>query len=117
LATILPGPVAVNVVAYVGYKLQGRLGALVCAVGVILPAFILIVGLTEAYLRWGQIPAVNSLFLGFIPAVTAIIIHAVWGMARKAMMGIPETAIAVAACLLLLLKGGFYVTLIVVASS
>jgi len=76
LATILPGPVAVNVVAYVGYKLRGGLGALVSAVGVILPAFILIVALSAAYFRWGQIPAVNKLFLGFIPAVTAVIVHA-----------------------------------------
>src|SRR3954471_24954910 len=42
LATVLPGPVAVNVVAYVGYRLRGRLGALICAAGVILPSFILI---------------------------------------------------------------------------
>src|SRR5207245_10592411 len=51
LATILPGPVAVNVVAYVGYKLRGGMGALVSAVGVILPAFILIVALSAAYFR------------------------------------------------------------------
>jgi chromate transporter len=117
LATVLPGPVAVNVVAYTGYKLRGRLGALVCATGVILPAFVLIVALSEAYFRWGQIPAVNKLFLGFVPAVTAIIIHAVWGMARKAVLGIPELMIAITACLLLLLKGGFYITLVIIASS
>jgi chromate transporter len=65
LATILPGPVAVNVVAYVGYRLRGGLGALVSAVGVILPAFILIVALSAVYFRWGQIPTVNKLFLAF----------------------------------------------------
>ncbi len=117
LATILPGPVAINVVAYVGYKLRGGLGALVSAVGVILPAFILMVALSAAYFRWGQIPAVNKLFLGFIPAVTAIIVHAAWGMARKAIFGLPEFAIAVIACLLLLYKGGFYITLIIIVSA
>ena len=117
LATVLPGPIAVNVVAYVGYKLRGGLGALVSAVGVILPAFILIVALSAAYFRWGQIPAVNKLFLGFIPAVTAIIVHAAWGMARKAILGLPEFAIAAIACLLLLYKGGFYITLIIIVSA
>src|SRR6266699_680948 len=117
LATILPGPVAINVVAYVGYKLRGGLGALVSAVGVILSAFILMVALSAAYFRWGQIPAVNKLFLGFIPAVTAIIVHAAWGMARKAIFGLPEFAIAVIACLLLLYKGGFYITLIIIVSA
>ena len=117
LATILPGPVAVNVVAYVGYKLRGGLGALVSAVGVILPAFILIVALSAVYFRWGQIPTVNRLFLGFIPAVTAIIVHAAWGMARKAIVGLPEFAIAFVACLLLLYKGGFYITLAIIVSA
>lgn len=117
LATILPGPVAVNVVAYVGYRLRGGLGALVSATGVILPAFILIVALSAAYLHWGKIPVVNKLFLGFIPAVTAVIVHAAWGMARKAVLGLPEFAIAVAACFLLLYKGGFYITLIIIVSA
>ena len=117
LATILPGPVAVNVVAYVGYKLRGGLGALVSAVGVILPAFILIVALSAVYFRWGQIPTVNKLFLGFVPAVTAVIVHAAWGMARKAIRGLAEFAIALMACLLLLYKGGFYITLIIIVSA
>jgi chromate transporter len=117
LATVLPGPVAVNVVAYTGYKLRGGLGALVSAFGVILPAFILIVALSEAYFRWGQIPTVTKLFQGFVPAVTAVIVNAAWGMARKAKLGPAELAIAVAALAALLFKGGFYVTLIVVISS
>ncbi len=114
LATILPGPVAVNVVAYVGYKLRGGPGALVSATGVILPSFILIVALSEAYFRWGQIPVVNKLFLGFIPAVTAIIVYAAWGMARKTILGLSEFLIAVTACSLLLYKGGFFITLSII---
>lgn len=117
LATILPGPVAVNVVAYVGYKLRGGLGALVSATGVILPSFILILALSAAYFRWGQIPAANKLFLGFIPAVTAVIVHAAWGMARKTILGLPELIIAVIACLLLVYKGGFFITLIIIVGA
>lgn len=117
LATILPGPVAVNVVAYTGYKVRGTLGAIVSAVAVILPAFVLIVFLSYAYFRWGQLPAVSKAFMGFVPAVTAVIVHAAWGMARKAKLGPPELAIAAVAFLALAVKGGFYVTLIVVAAS
>lgn len=117
LATILPGPVAVNVVAYVGYRLRGGAGALVSAGSVILPGFILMVALSAAYLRWGQIPAANKLFLGFVPAVTAVIVHAAWGMARKTLLGLPELVFAAAAFLLLLLKGGFYITLIIIVGA
>ena len=117
LATVLPGPVAVNVIAYVGYKLRGGIGALVCAGTVILPGFVLMVALTAAYLRWGEVPAASKLFLGFIPAVTAVIVHAVWGMARKTVRGLPEILFACAAFLLLLLKGNFYITLIIIAGA
>ncbi len=117
LATILPGPVAVNVVAYVGYKLRGGPGALVSAIGVILPSFILMVALSAAYFHWGQIPVVNKLFLGFIPAVTAIIVHAAWSMAHKTILGLRELIIALTACLLLLYKGGFFITLSIIVSA
>jgi len=117
LATILPGPVAVNVVAYVGYRLRGGAGALVSAAGVILPAFVLVVALSAAYFRWGQIPTVNKLFLGFVPAVTAVVVNAAWGMARKTLLGLPEMAIAATACLLLLYKGSFAITLSIIVGS
>jgi chromate transporter len=117
LATVLPGPVAVNVIAYVGYKLRGGIGALVCAGTVILPGFVLMVALTAAYLRWGEVPAASKLFLGFIPAVTAVIVSAVWGMALKTLRGLPEILFACAAFLLLLLKGNFYITLIIIVGA
>jgi len=88
LASLLPGPVAVNLVVYVGYRLRGGPGALVCALGAVLPSFVLIVILSVAYFRWGQVPAVNRLFMGFIPAVAAIIVSAAWNMSRRSIAGV-----------------------------
>lgn len=110
LATLLPGPMAVNVVAYVGYKLRGGLGALICATAVILPSFLLLVGLTIAYLEYGELPAVDKAFMGFIPAVTAIILNAAWGMRKKALTGPAEWVLAALSAGLLLAVGGFYLT-------
>lgn len=114
LASMLPGPVAVNVCTYVGYRLRGRMGALVAAVAAILPAFVLVVALSAAYFRWGQIPAVSKLFMGFIPAVTAVIVAAAWNMSRKSLAGLREEAIAIAAFAALLGIGGFYSTLAII---
>jgi chromate transporter len=111
LASMLPGPVAVNVCTYVGYRLRGRSGALVAATAAILPAFVLVVALSAAYFRWGQIPAVSKLFMGFIPAVTAVIVAAAWNMSRKSLTGLREQVIAIAAFAALLGIGGFYSTL------
>jgi chromate transporter len=67
--------------------------------------------LSAAYFRWGQIPAVSKLFMGFIPAVTAVIVAAAWNMSRKSLVGLREEAIAIAAFAALLGIGGFYSTL------
>lgn len=117
LATILPGPVAVNVVAYVGYRVRGLPGALVSASAVILPAFLLLLGLSYAYFQFGQIPAVSRFFLGFVPAVSAIILVAAWNMGVKAVLGRVEAVIACTAAGLLLGVGGFWVTVAIVAAS
>ncbi len=114
LASMLPGPVAVNVVAFVGYRLRGPWGACVTAFAVTLPSFILIVSLTAVYFKWGQVPAVSKLFMGFIPAVTAVIVNTAWGMSQKAIATLRETFIMFAAALLLLTVGGFYITVSVI---
>ncbi len=115
LATILPGPVAVNVVAYVGYRLRGGFGALVSAAAVILPSFVLLVALSYAYFHFGRMPAMNRFFMGFIPAVSAIIFAAAWNMGTKTIKGIPEAVIALVAVGLLLGVGGFFITIGIIA--
>lgn len=117
LATILPGPVAVNVVAYVGYRLRGPVGALVSVVGVTFTAFVLMVSLSVAYFQWGSMPAVSRLFQGFIPAVAAIILVAAWNMGRKAAKGARGLAFAIVAAALLIGVGGFWITLAIIAGS
>lgn len=111
LATLLPGPTAVNVVAYVGYRLRGGGGAATSVCAAVLPPFVLIMVLSVAYFRWGNLPAVSSIFMGFVPAVAAIILTAGWNMARKSITGAREGMIAVAAAAILLGIGGFFSTL------
>lgn len=114
LASILPGPMAVNLVVYVGYRLRGGMGALIGALGAVLPAFTFIVVLSIAYFQWGQVPAINKLFMGFIPAVTAIIVSTAWNMGCKAVTGWREGVLALASAATLLGIGGFYSTLAII---
>ena len=117
LATILPGPVAVNVVAYSGYRINGIPGAVVCATAVILPSFLLILLLSHLYFTWGEIPAVNNLFKGFIPAVAAIIVAATVNMGKKTLNGLAEYLVAIIALLMLTVIGGFYSTMAIIIAS
>lgn len=97
LASVLPGPVAANVVAYVGYRLRGTLGAIATATGVLFPSFILVLGFTIAYQSAGDSPIVHNLLMGFVPAVAAIILGAVWRMSKKALKGRVEILVTVIA--------------------
>jgi chromate transporter len=117
LATILPGPVAVNVVAYVGFRVRGIQGALVSAFAVILPAFLLLLGLSYSYFRFGQMPAVGRFFQGFVPAVAAIILVAAWNMGVTSVRGGVEAIIVLSSAGLLLGVGGFGVSVAIIAAS
>ncbi len=83
LASILPGPQAVNVVAYAGNKLRGTLGSLLAAVAVILPSFLLMLLIGFLYKQFGENPQVMRFFIGFLPAVCAVIVTVGWKMAQK----------------------------------
>jgi chromate transporter len=117
LATILPGPIAVNVVAYSGYKIRGLFGAFVCVTAVILPSFLLILALSHAYFTWGEIPSVSKVFNGFLPAVAAIIISAAFNMGKKTLNSYIEISIAVISMLVLIFIGGLSSTLAILIIS
>ncbi|MES2935708.1 MAG: chromate transporter, partial [Pseudomonadota bacterium] len=62
LASILPGPIAINVVAYVGYRLRGNLGALVSVCAAITPALLLMLLLSFAYIHLAHLEVVGHIF-------------------------------------------------------
>ncbi len=93
LASLLPGPQAVNVVAYAGNKLRGTFGAIIAAVAVVLPSFILMIVLSYLYESYGKNPVVMQFFKGFVPAVCAVIISVAWRMAKQNIKGAVEFAL------------------------
>lgn len=101
LANLLPGPMAVNVVAFVGYKVRGRLGAIVTTTAVIIPSFLLILTLSYLYFNFGEVVNFKSVFLGFMPAVAAIIFSVAWRLGKKTITGKIELIIAMIATVVL----------------
>jgi chromate transporter len=120
LANLLPGPQGVNCVAYVGYRLRGGLGALVSAVGVLLPTFVLMVVLTGLYMAYAsKVAVLSNLFIGFIPAVAAVIVSVVHRMAKNILQGQREILLTILAALVLLVAPRalrLYITLSIVGS-
>jgi len=115
LASVLPGPMAVNVVSFVGYKLGGWTGALVSVVAVLLPSFLLMLGLSHLYFQYGDIPAMSQFFAGILPAVAAIIVSVAVNLGEKSIKDIPQIVIAIASGILVFYSKSYLTTLAILA--
>ncbi len=111
LASVLPGPLAVNVVTYIGYHLNGIKGALISMMAVILPSFILVLALSWSYFEYWTLPLVENIFSGIMPAVVAIIVIVAIRMAKKSVTDYKQWGICILSGLLLIWLGGFFMTL------
>ena len=113
LASFLPGSMAINLSAYVGFRLRGSIGALVCGIALLLPSLVLILALSYIYFEWGHLPLAKEAFISLVPAMTAIIFHAAWVLSYKAVQDPPTTLLAVAAAVILILFKGFFSSIII----
>ena len=82
LGQTMPGPLAAQVVMWVGFLREGALGALATAGSFILPSFVLVLGVAAVYVPNQGLPIVQSLFYGIAPAVMAVIAVAAIKLAR-----------------------------------
>ncbi|MBX7141491.1 MAG: chromate efflux transporter [Chitinophagales bacterium] len=117
LASLLPGPQAVNVVAYAGNKLKGTWGAVIAAFAVVLPSFLLMTLLSFLYQKYGDIPQVKQFFKGFVPAVAAVIVSVAWRMAKQNVKGWVEfvlVALSIVALIFIPKDFRLYITFLLV---
>ncbi|MEM9018883.1 MAG: chromate transporter, partial [Verrucomicrobiota bacterium] len=105
-AHLLPGPIAVNLVAWVGYRLRSTVGALISAASVILPSFILILVFSEAYFRYGDHPVTQRITDGFLIALAAAIAAVGAGMATKFVGSVSAGVIVIVSAAVLFVSSG-----------
>ncbi|MEQ9258090.1 MAG: chromate efflux transporter [Roseovarius sp.] len=91
---LLPGPEAMQLATYAGWKLRGVPGGLIAGLLFVLPGAGVIMALAFGYAWWGEVPLVQSLFLGIKAAVVVIVIQALLRLARKALKGALSWALA-----------------------
>jgi chromate transporter len=82
LGQTMPGPLAAQVVMWVGYLQRGAVGALATALPFILPSYVLVICVAFLYVRFEGLELVQALFYGIAPAVMAIIAVAAVKLAR-----------------------------------
>jgi chromate transporter len=94
---LLPGPEAMQLATYSGWRINGILGGLIAGLLFVLPGAFLITLLAVIYAFFGDIPLINSLFLGVKATVVVIVIQALLKVSRKALKTHYHTSIAVTA--------------------
>ena len=94
---LLPGPEAMQLATYVGWRLHGTLGGLAAGLLFVLPGALVVLALSIAYALYGQLPFVEAAFVGIKAAVLVIVIEALLRVARRGLRGPAHWLIAGAA--------------------
>jgi len=93
---ILPGPEAQQLAIYIGWRLHGKRGGIVAGTLFVLPSMFILLALSVVYVRFGSPPWIAAMFSGLKPVVIALVILALQRVARRAVRGQIQGAVAVA---------------------
>ena len=72
---LLPGPEAMQLATWLGWRLHGLRGGVVAGALFVLPAALLMALLSWAYLRWQSLPLMDGVVFGLQAAVLGILVH------------------------------------------
>lgn len=76
IAEMTPGPISINSATFVGTRLAGLPGAVICTLGCILPSFFICLALAYFYYKYRQLDGVQKVLSALRPAVVALIASA-----------------------------------------
>ena len=87
LCMLLPGPEAMQLATYAGWRMRGTAGGLLAGLLFVMPGAMVIAVLALLYANYGQLPLVQSAFLGIKAAVIIVVFQALGKVAGKALVG------------------------------
>lgn len=94
---LLPGPEAMQLATYAGWRMKGLRGGLLAGLLFVVPGALVIFGLALGYAYFGQLPLVQSVFAGVQAAVVVIVLKALLNLSRRALTSRINWALALAA--------------------
>ncbi len=82
---LLPGPEAMQLAAYAGWRSNGVIGGIIAGSLFVIPGAIVIMALAWIYAVYGNVPMIQALFLGVKAAVLIIVVEALLKISKKAL--------------------------------
>ncbi|HVH42659.1 MAG TPA: chromate efflux transporter [Labilithrix sp.] len=83
-ANLIPGPNSTELAIHIGHRRAGWAGLVVAGVCFILPAALITWAFAWTYVRFGALPEARWVLYGVKPVVIAVVVQALWGLARSA---------------------------------
>lgn len=84
---LIPGPNSTEMAIHIGYRRAGWRGMIISGAGFILPAMLIVLAFSWAYVRFGTLPQASWLLKGVEPVVLAIVAQVLLALGRKAING------------------------------
>jgi chromate transporter len=81
---LIPGPNSTEMAIHIGHRRAGWPGLVVAGCCFILPAMLIVGVIAWAYVRFGVLPEAGRLLSGIKPVIVAVIVQALWSLARTA---------------------------------
>jgi chromate transporter len=94
---LLPGPEAMQLATWIGWRLHGVTGGLIAGGLFVLPGALVVLALSLLYATLGEVPLVAALFTGVQAAVIAVVIEALIRVSKRALKTRAAYLIALAA--------------------
>ena len=82
LAQLAPGPLAAQLAMYLGFVRAGWWGTTWVGIAFVLPSFLMVLGLSAAYMRYGGLSWMQAVFYGVGAAVIGIIARSAWKLTK-----------------------------------
>lgn len=96
LAQSAPGPIALNTAVFVGYRIKGFIGAIASILGIVIPAFVIILAVAIFFADIRGNSTVDAAFKAMRPAVVALIVAPIIGLAKSMSRWLIIVSVAVA---------------------
>lgn len=104
IAEMTPGPIAINMGTFVGFKMAGFFGALIATFSVVLPSFIIVLFMVKLFFKYQGYNTIQDALNGIRPAVLALIASAAIILVGEAIRDIYSLIIAILVFLLVAVK-------------
>lgn len=112
---LLPGPEAMQLATYAGWKRHGVAGGLVAGLWFVLPGALVVGTLAAVYARFGELPWMMAAFSGVQATVLVLVIEAMQRIAKRALKGSRSVLIALGSLAALGLLGVPYPLVVLAA--